>query len=926
MKKLTAVLLSVIMLLSLVSGAAFAAEERIRVTLRFDASVVAADMDTLYSDLRSAQIIDENTTNVPSEITITVPKGATVKEVIEEAQKETPFTIDGLSENYITQVGFVGSDVLENLVSIPIGDYMSGNVFSSAGWSFSIDGEALMSGIDAATVGNDGSVIEGRFGLYTGWDSNWNAINYDRNFLKSYAELKELVERTVNTDGFSEEQKQKLSAEKAEAETLLSEIYNEACLNDEVSALLKEAHPTFRTNGGMWIGYIEKKGTSLWGTNSPTAKIESASSELSTAATPTDESVLADKVRIDALLENIAESYTEKSSYWEVMDMGAYKKYAPETGKVLLETVMKAFVKASIADIAETDRDTELAKAILALTASGKDATKLYKADSSTPINALEKLNAAEQSTSAWSAPYTLAVYNREEYSNRAYELALVNALLASQGENGAWDEFGTIDTTANAIAGLAFYADDRDNEIKTKVNEAIEKALAYLSSQQNADGSFSDLWSGANSNSTAMVAIALAAAGVDVENDARFIKNGSSTIDGLLSFALSDNSGFGHTDNNTLSDYSTEQAFRALIALSGAMKEGNAYNVYDFNGIELTPAREAGETTGGGVVSPDTSGKQISVSLTIKADTEYWLRGYNVILSGESTSVYDAFVKGCRESGITYKGSENGYISAITKDGKTLAERDHGPNSGWLYKVNGTAPIEGSRECEVKNGDSIQFYYTSDYTREPGAGAWGDETEDEEQNVEEENIPTEKLTFADVPENHWAREYIEELSEKGILNGRGDNFAPEDKITRAEFVTILSRIAGEAVSGKVAFEDVSEDVWYAESVAWAYENGITNGVSASAFAPEKNITREDMAVMLVRYAVLKGITLKEEVSEKNFRDETDISDYARDAVKKMQLAGVISGMNDGSFAPKCFATRAEVAKMISVLLWVIEK
>ncbi len=925
MKKLTAVLLSIIMLLSLVSGVALAAEENISITVCFDASVVADDLDTLYSDLRLAHIIDESTTNLPSEITVTVPKGSTVKEVLQVALEESAFTIEGLSENYITQVGFVGSDVLENLVSIPVGDYMSGNVFSSAGWSFSIDGEALTSGIDAATVGNDGSVIEGRFGLYTGWDENWNAINYDRNFLKNYAELKELTEMTINTDDFSEEQKQKLSAEKAEAETLLSEIYNEACLNDEVSALLKEVHPTFKTNGGMWIGYIEKKRETLYGADSPTEKIGGANSELSDAATPTDESVLADKARIDALLENIAGAYTEKSSYWEVMDMGAYKKYAPETEETLSKNAEKVFVNSSIKDVAEKTGDADLAKAILALTASGKDATKLYKADSSTPINALQKLSTAEHSTSAWSAPYTLAVYNRKEYSNREKELALVNALLASQGENGAWDEFGTIDTTANAIAGLAFYADDQDNEIKTKVNEAIEKALAYLSSQQNADGSFSDSWSGANSNSTAMVAIALAAAGVDVENDARFIKNGNSTIDGLLSFALSDNSGFGHTNNATLSDYSTEQAFRALTALSGAMKEGNAYNVYDFNGIELTLAREAGETTGGGSPS-EPSGEQISVSLTIKTDTEYWLRGYNVILSGESASVYDAFIKGCRENGITCEGAENGYIASITKDGKTLAERDHGPNSGWLYKLNGTSPIEGIRECSIENGDSIQFYYTSDYTREPGSGTWSDETEDDGQKTEEESAPIEKITFADVPENHWARQYIEELAEKGILNGRGDNFAPEDKITRAEFVTILSRIENEDVSGKVAFEDVREDVWYAKSVAWAAENGITNGVSAFAFAPEKNITREDMAVMIVRYAALKKITLKEEVSGKTFSDEADISDYACDAIKRMQAAGIISGLNDGSFAPKRFATRAETAKMISILLSAVEK
>lgn len=295
MKKLTAVLLCIIMVLSLVSGVAYATdEETISVTVRFDAAVVAADMDTLYSDLLATGIIDGETTNLPSDITVTVPKGSSVKAVIEEAQKECAFTIEGLSENYITQVGFVGSDVLENLVSIPIGDYFSENIFNSAGWSFSLDGEGLMSGIDVVTVEADGAVLEGRFGLYTGWDENWNAINYDRNFLASYAELKELAERTVNTENFSEEQKQKLEAEMAEASALLSDIYNEACLNDEVSALLREAHPTFKTSGGMWIGYIEKKDVSFWGTGSPTEKLENAVKELEAAINPLPENLLSE--------------------------------------------------------------------------------------------------------------------------------------------------------------------------------------------------------------------------------------------------------------------------------------------------------------------------------------------------------------------------------------------------------------------------------------------------------------------------------------------------------------------------------------------------------------------------------------------------------------------------------------------------------
>ena len=1045
MKKLTAIVLSIIMVLSLVSGVAFAADANISVTVRFDASCVADDLSMLYSDLSEAQIIDEEITDLPSEITVTVPKGASVKEILLAAQSEADFSAVGVDSGYVTQVGFVGSEVLENLVSIPVGDYYSGNVFSSAGWTFYMDGTLLSVGIGDAKVYDSGAVIEGCFGLYTGWDSNWNAIHYDETFIESYKKLKELTEKNIDTSSFGEEQKSKLQAERAEASALLSEIYNDASLNADVSEMLSSAYPDFKTSGGMWIGYIEKKGVSLWGTGSPTERLESAAKELSAAMNPQPENLLSElyvttlfgtaednlvtdfrsdkyeyvicdftkdnflpkfmkfksvatsegatvstsingasitasslsdnwsqynsldwdnnvcntlaftvtppegsnlsetvytvkifsaeevvvippmskeerDAKIASLLKNIAGSYTEKSSYWEAMDMGAYKKYAPETESVLSENAKNNLIDLAIFDAIESDKDTELAKAILALTSLGYDATKLYPENSNTPINAIEKLNNATHSTSAWSAPYILAAYARDEYSSRDAEIALVTALIASQGENGAWDEFGTIDTTANVIAGLSLYANDEDAEIRTKVAAAMEKGLSYLSGEQNDDGTYSDLWSGKNSNSTAMVAIALAAAGVDIENDTRFIKNGNTIKDGLLSFALEDNSGFGYTDNTEFNDYSTEQCFRALIALASER------NVYDFSDGELVPARVTSEkpSVGGGSSTP--SEEKISVKVSIKGENSYWLNGYTIKLSESEATVSHALIKACSENGIVQTGAEKGYVSSISNGKETLAERDHGPNSGWLYKLNGISPLEGIKECEIENGDTILFYYTKDYTSESGSGAWSDK-EEEDKTEDKKDDESKDTSFSDVPSSHWAAEYIEKLAKLGILKGRDGGFYPEDKITRAEFVTLLSRIDEEAFPQYSAtFEDVGEGAWYSESVMWAYENGITNGVGEKSFAPDKNITREDMAVMIVRYAQMKKFELGEEISEKTFADADKISSYASDAVSKMQSAGIISGFGDGSFAPKRFATRAETAKMISVLLTVCEK
>ena len=627
---------------------------------------------------------------------------------------------------------------------------------------------------------------------------------------------------------------------------------------------------------------------------------------------------------ISALLENIAKTYTDKSSYWEVMDMGAYKKYAPETEAVLSDAAVRAFITTSIKAVSESDKDADLAKAILALTAQGKDATRLYKVNSNTPVDAVKKMSNTEHSTSVWSAPYTLAAYNRNEYKNRDKELSLVNALLASQGENGAWDEYGTIDTTANAIAGLSFYLNDEDSALKASVNEAIEAALTYLSVQQNEDGSFSDSWSGRNSNSTAMVAIALAAAGVDVEEDTRFIKNGNSIIDGLLSFALEDNSGFGHTDNITVSDYSTEQAFRALIALAGAIKTNAPYNVYDFNGITLSPARATDEYTGGNTPSAP-QGNQISVSLTVKADNGNWLSSYNVTLPGDGATIYHAFVKGCNENNLKYEGADKGYVSSISKGNKTLAEFGAGKNSGWLYKLNGEAPLLGIRECSIKNGDRIEFFYTKDYTKEHGIGGlsgFGNEEKEEEKTKEEEKEPATQpleISFADVPDGAWYKSAVEFAVENKLFNGVSEKeFAPSASMTRAMLVTVLHRMAdAEADVKNHSFEDVPEGQWYSDAVAWATANGIATGMSEVRFAPDAGITREQMAAILYRYASLKGYVKQNEFELSEFADSDNISTWAYDALCWANAEQLINGRENGYLAPKEGATRAEVAAIL---------
>ncbi len=418
--------------------------------------------------------------------------------------------------------------------------------------------------------------------------------------------------------------------------------------------------------------------------------------------------------RIETIMDNIAKSYIENSGEWQILDMAAYLKHNPDAKNKTSDKAKQEFINKAVDVIATSTDDVALDKAILGLRGINGDLEKLYTVNSNTSINAIEKLNAVTHNASAWKAPYTMAAYN-QGISNKEKEDALIAAVLGNQKEDGSWDEFGTIDTTANMIAGLSFYKD------RPEVKAAIDKAIHYLSLQQHENGTFADTWSGENSNSTAMVIVGLAAAGVNPDKDARFIKNGNSALDGLMSFSLDDNSGFGFTDNTAVNAMSTEQSFRALIAAANIMETNKACNVYDFSTNPKEPIRALGEGSTDKPTKPE--GEDINVQVTIKADTGYWLENRQVTIPGKGAMVYHAFVKAIEGTGITQVGAENGYIRSMTYNGKTLGEFTNGPNSGWLYKVNGILPDKGISSYAIKNGDSILFYYTEDWKEDPDAG-----------------------------------------------------------------------------------------------------------------------------------------------------------------------------------------------------------
>ena len=172
---------------------------------------------------------------------------------------------------------------------------------------------------------------------------------------------------------------------------------------------------------------------------------------------------------------------------------------------------------------------------------------------------------------------------------------------------------------------------------------------------------------------------------------------------------------------------------------------------------------------------------------------------------------------------------------------------------------------------------------------------------------------------FTDIT-GHWAADNILFAASRGLLSGTSDTtFSPGTGMTRGMFVTALGRLAGinpdSYQTGK--FTDVKADAYYAPYVNWAAQTGIVTGVTATTFAPDTNINREQMAVIMKNYAAKLGYDLPQTLKAVTFADNANISSWAKDAVRAMQQAGILAGKNGNKFDPKGTATRAEVATVL---------
>ena len=173
-------------------------------------------------------------------------------------------------------------------------------------------------------------------------------------------------------------------------------------------------------------------------------------------------------------------------------------------------------------------------------------------------------------------------------------------------------------------------------------------------------------------------------------------------------------------------------------------------------------------------------------------------------------------------------------------------------------------------------------------------------------------------LAFTDVKKTDWFYHSVKYVYENGLFNGTSDTtFSPNATMTRGMMVTVLYRLAGVSTSGNAVFTDVPETAWYADAVNWAAEKGIVNGIGGGLFAPDTEITREQMAVILYNYSKAMNVKLPPTREASEFADAASIGEWATEAVNAMYQASVINGKENNVFDPQGKATRAEVATML---------
>ena len=293
-------------------------------------------------------------------------------------------------------------------------------------------------------------------------------------------------------------------------------------------------------------------------------------------------------------------------------------------------------------------------------------------------------------------------------------------------------------------------------------------------------------------------------------------------------------------------------------------------------------------------------------------------------------SSVRDAFVTALDRDQIGYTEQSNGYFPTIG----SWSEFERGEKSGWMYLVNGSMPSVAAQDYELTGNATVVWFYTDDYSSDYGSESWDDDssssgttTTPTTPTTPANPVPDKAMSFTDVKSNDWYYSSVRYAYDNGLFSGVShDSFGPGDSMDRSMLATVLYSLDGKPAAGKSGFADVADGAWYADAVAWAAEHGIVSGVGGGAFTPGGTITREQLAVMLYRYAQYKGYDVSKTADLSGYADQDKLSDWAAQAVQWACGSGLMNGRSAAQLAPEGTLTRAEAATMLKAFCENVKK
>jgi pullulanase len=278
-----------------------------------------------------------------------------------------------------------------------------------------------------------------------------------------------------------------------------------------------------------------------------------------------------------------------------------------------------------------------------------------------------------------------------------------------------------------------------------------------------------------------------------------------------------------------------------------------------------------------------------------------------------------ESLIDGLGTDGTDMTSASNVYdlkLYVVKKDGSRIPVTSFHEPVTLVFKTNGDL-----------NKDRIGVFYLPDNSKQQYVGGTieGNDVTAWVSHFSKYAVLEVNTTFKDVPDTYWASSAIKSLAAKQMVTGTtAAEFEPKRNVSRAEFTAMLMRGLGVKAEGTNVFKDVQDDAWYASYVATATKLGILNGRSKDSFAPKDTITREEMAVMVIRALEVKQgneAIAKSGAGTSSFADASHISPWAKSDINAAAELGLVQGRAGGAFVPQGTMTRAESAQVIYNLL-----